>query len=93
MEEMTNKILTYIATGLVAFTFWQLKGLVKIVMENRDKIKDNFFQIDVSQEQIKENRGKIEAHDKRLDFHDKAINAIVTTHNLTDCAKSNKIEL
>jgi len=92
-KQFILEILQYIATAFIGLGIWSLKGLARIVFENRDKIKDNFFQVDVAKEQIRENKNLIESHEKRLDKHDKAINTIVTTHNLTECAKSNKIEL
>jgi len=98
MEEITVKIL-FVVIGLVfSIAGWMLKETFKALKEmkqfdidNKDKIRDNFFSIKRNIDDIVDVKIELKEHEKRIDKNEKDINTIVITHNNT-CPNS-KIEV
>ena len=100
MEDLYREISKYIFGALIGVIVWLLKGAFKEYKELKaqtlhisTKVDEHGFKIKTIETDVNEVKETIKTHDKRLDKHDRDINTIVTTHNLTECAKSNKIEL
>jgi len=93
-----QEVSKYLFGALISISLWlikdifkQLKELKQWDLENKDKIRDNFFAIDVTKEQVKQNTLILEKHEERLDSHDKKIQELVIINNNIDCPKHPKV--
>ena len=81
--EIDKGIIVAIITAFGSLILWyvktifcEIKGLKQFDINNKDKIKDNFFTLNLTREQLAENKALIERHDKRLDSHDRRIDTV-----------------
>jgi len=93
MEAILSKITWAVLALAGGFIIWAVKGLVKVVFENRDRIKDGYFKNVEQDKAIIKLVQEIDRHENRLDVHDVALTKIVATHNNTSCGRQNKIEI
>jgi hypothetical protein len=97
MEQEIVKILLGVLSGIIIWllkdVFRSLKELKQFDIDNKDKIKDNFFRVDVVKEEVMIIKKNLKEHDVRIDKHDVILDRIVTTHNNIKCAKDNPINI
>ena len=93
MEAILSKISWAVLALAGTFLIWAIKGLVKVVFENRDKIKDGYFKNVEQDKTLTKLIKDVEVHEDRLDGHDVALTKIVATHNVSNCGRQNKIEI
>jgi len=93
MEEILIKLSWAVLALAGGFVVWAIKGLVKVVFENRDKIKDGYFKNVEQDKAIVNLQETVRDHDTKIEQHDRAISTIVTTHNNSSCGRSHKIEI
>jgi len=93
MEAILSKITWAVLALAGGFIIWAVKGLVKVVFENRDRIKDGYFKNAEQDKALIKIVQEIDKHENRLDGHDVALTKIVATHNTSSCGRQNKIEI
>jgi len=93
MEAILSKITWAVLALAGGFIIWAIKGLVKVVFENRDRIKDGYFKNAEQDKALIKIVQEIDKHENRLDVHDVALTKIVATHNTSICGRQNKIEI
>jgi len=62
-----KEILLYVMTFVVAFIVWSFKGILKITFDNRDKLKDGFFEMKAISKDVVEVKELSKDNHVRLD--------------------------
>lgn len=93
METILNKIAWTVLALAGGFLIWAIKGLVKIIWDNREMTKSNYFTNGIHTKAIEDLKTSIEVHENRIDKNEKDINTIVITNNANNCTKHPKITI
>ena len=85
METFLGKLGWAVLVAAGGFVVWALKGLVAVIIDNRDKLKASYLK-DIEQDKdIKEIKAVVKIQDVKIDKNKDDITKIITTHN-NSCA-------
>jgi len=93
MEAILAKISWAILVTAGAFLVWAVKGLVKLVFDNREQIKAGYFKDIAQDKELTTINSKLDNHESRIGIVESNVSTLATSHNASSCDKVVKVVL